>query len=605
LLASADGPLAPRVAAIFTLEQLLGRDAIAMLVKLAVDPGIREFALKALADRRENEASIPAQPFLDGLTDSNPRVRLQAVVALGRLSKAKAASALVARTADDDPLVAHVAVKALVALNAVPACLAALDPADPKLAPGAARALQAMHCTEAVDGLISKLANSPDSVIHRLAFKALCRLDHREAEYSGDWWTTRPDTSGPYYKPVAWEESKKIEWALSEALKQAKPGTSSELLIELTRNKVQLEGAGSVDIDLATLEPSARAAVVDLLFTRRSLPEKTIRYLEEIALSDKESPALRAKVLAGFIRQQRRSAFRLLAAIGQQSKLPDAVLDVWRDYLHDDAHVRRVSEYRRLAKDKEPSLREFGFTVLLTLELDPKTPAWARSDAEKAIESAWSNPRDAASLLKAIGRTDSMSYAFQVRNHLKDEHREVKEAAEFAAAMLDLNYETPSANRGPTIASLPFESIFTAAQTEQGNAKLGERVFQRQGCIACHTVALGQAPKGPSLLGIAERYKRPELIESILKPSAKLAQGFEPQKIATVDGRTFEGFVVRESGSEIELRDGQGRLMVISKKDIDARARGEVSIMPAGLADGLTVRDFSSLLAYLESLKSK
>ena len=54
------------------------------------------------------------------------------------------------------PLVAHVAVKALVALNAVPACLAALDPATPKLAPGAARALQAMHCPEAVDGLIGQ-----------------------------------------------------------------------------------------------------------------------------------------------------------------------------------------------------------------------------------------------------------------------------------------------------------------------------------------------------------------------------------------------------------------------------------------------------------------
>ena len=93
---------------------------------------------------------------------------------------------------------------------------------------------------------------------------------------------------------------------------------------------------------------------------------------------------------------------------------------------------------------------------------------------------------------------------------------------------------------------------------EKGDPKLGERLFQRQGCIACHTVAPGEAPKGPSLLGIAARYSRAELTESILKPSAKMAQGFEPQKIATVDGRTFEGFVVRESGDEVELRDVQG-----------------------------------------------
>ena len=90
-----------------------------------------------------------------------------------------------------------------------------------------------------------------------------------------------------------------------------------------------------------------------------------------------------------------------------------------------------------------------------------------------------------------------------------------------------------------------------------------------------------------------------------LEPSAKVAQGFEPQKIATVDGRTYEGFIVRESGDEVELRDVQGSATVLPKKDIDARARGEQSIMPTGLADPLTIHDFASLLAYLESLKSK
>ena len=167
------------------------------------------------------------------------------------------------------------------ALNAAPACLAALGPATPKLAPGAARALQAMHGAQAVDGLIKKLEESRDDAIRRLAFKALCRLDHREADYTGDWWTTRPDTSGPYYKPVAWEQTGKIERALGDALKRADSHSAGELLVELVRNKVELEGAAGVDIDLAGLEPSARAAVVDVLIVRRSLPERASRFLEE------------------------------------------------------------------------------------------------------------------------------------------------------------------------------------------------------------------------------------------------------------------------------------------------------------------------------------
>jgi putative heme-binding domain-containing protein len=138
----------------------------------------------------------------------------------------------------------------------------------------------------------------------------------------------------------------------------------------------------------------------------------------------------------------------------------------------------------------------------------------------------------------------------------------------------------------------------------KGDARLGERLFQRQGCIACHTVAPGEPAKGPSLLGISARYSRAELIESILKPSAKIAQGFEPQRFATVDGRTFEGFVTRESGDEVEIRDAQGGVILLPKKDIDERARGNVSVMPVSLVDPLTIPDLAALLGYLESLKA-
>ncbi len=200
-----------------------------------------------------------------------------------------------------------------------------------------------------------------------------------------------------------------------------------------------------------------------------------------------------------------------------------------------------------------------------------------------------------------------MAQAFQVRNRLDDRDPEVKAASEFAAAQLGLDRDpgAPGNDRGPTIASLPFETAAAAAIKEKGDPGLGERLFQRQGCIACHTVAPGEAAKGPSLLGISARYSRAELTESILKPSAKIAQGFEPQKFATVDGRIYEGFVVRESGDEVELRDAKGIATVLPKKDIEERARGTISIMPAGLADPLTIRDLASLLAYLETLKSR
>jgi putative heme-binding domain-containing protein len=604
-LARAEGPLAPRVAAIFTLELLLGRESIATLVKLTSEKALREFALRALADRKDDAASVPIEPFVDGLADANPRVRLQAVVGLGRLGKAAAAPAIVARTADLDPLVAHVAVKALVALNAAPACLAALGSATSKLAPGAARALQAMHNQQAVDGLIKTLEESPDGAIRRLAFQALCRLDHREAEYTGDWWTTRPDTSGPYFRPVAWEQTKKIERALANALTRADSHTASGLLIDLVRNKVELEGASAVDFDLASLEPADRGAVVDILVVRPSLPERATRFLESVAKSGGDAPAVRARALKGLLRRHDRTATRLLAAIAQNDTSPPELLDVWRDYLRDGGHARRVANFRGLAEDADPAVRELGYSVLLAVDAGPRTQERAKADAARAIDLAWKTEQGAASLLCAIGRTDSMKFAFQVRNHLEDQRAPVKAAAAYAAARLDLVGDAKGADRGPTIASIPFESVLAAASKETGDAKRGERLFQRQGCIACHTVAPGEAPKGPSLLGIAARYNRAELTESILRPSAKIAQGFEPQRFATVDGLSYEGFVVRESGDMVELRDVRGSATVLPKKEIDARAKGELSIMPVGLADPLTMDDFVSLLAYLQSLHAK
>ncbi len=93
--------------------------------------------------------------------------------------------------------------------------------------------------------------------------------------------------------------------------------------------------------------------------------------------------------------------------------------------------VRRggSSEIRRLAEDQDAARRELAYAVLLAVDGNPKAPVRAKTQAENAIEAAWKEPRLAATLLRAIGRTDSVKYAFQVRNHMKDQHADVKKAA--------------------------------------------------------------------------------------------------------------------------------------------------------------------------------
>ena len=155
------------------------------------------------------------------------------------------------------------------------------------------------------------------------------------------------------------------------------------------------------------------------------------------------------------------------------------------------------------------------------------------------------------------------------------------------------------------IAKLPYEQVIAAVQKEKGDPAVGAQLFERVGCINCHTVAKFEGPKGPYLGDIANRYSRLEMAESVLKPSAKIAQGFETQKFATVSGQTLEGFVVRESGDEVELRNSTGAVIVIPKSEIEERGKSEISVMPTGLADPLTPRELASILAYLESLRNK
>ncbi len=72
-----------------------------------------------------------------------------------------------------------------------------------------------------------------------------------------------------------------------------------------------------------------------------------------------------------------------------------------------------------------------------------------------------------------------------------------------------------------------------------------------------------------------------------------------------VKSDVLEGFVTRESDDEIEFRDITGTATVLKKRDVKSRGKRDTSMMPTALADALLPQDLASLIAYLESLKTK
>ncbi len=103
-------------------------------------------------------------------------------------------------------------------------------------------------------------------------------------------------------------------------------------------------------------------------------------------------------------------------------------------------------------------------------------------------------------------------------------------------------------------------------------------------------------------MDIGKRYKRNELAESVLKPSARIAQGFNTYSFITVDGRIIQGFFVSESAHDVQIKLTDGTSKTIRVDDIDERIKQPHSLMPQGLANNITPEQLADLLAYLESL---
>jgi putative heme-binding domain-containing protein len=153
------------------------------------------------------------------------------------------------------------------------------------------------------------------------------------------------------------------------------------------------------------------------------------------------------------------------------------------------------------------------------------------------------------------------------------------------------------------IANMDYAAALKETLASRGDAQRGEALFKAQSCAACHTTADGQTPRGPHLVDIGKRYKAEELAESILKPSEKLAQGYETYAFSTTEGRVYSGFVVSERAQATLIRDLTGVERELLKSEIEERVQRKESAMPEGLVVNLTPWQLADLIAYLQSLK--
>ena len=133
----------------------------------------------------------------------------------------------------------------------------------------------------------------------------------------------------------------------------------------------------------------------------------------------------------------------------------------------------------------------------------------------------------------------------------------------------------------------------------------GEAMFAAANCIGCHRFAGKGQTVGPDLSGVAGRFSRRDILESILVPSKAIGDKYRNLIISTDEGRVVTGALAGDDGETLYLMPDAtqpDQMISIPKQSIETQQFSLTSPMPTGALDTLTKDEILDLLAYLETV---
>jgi quinoprotein glucose dehydrogenase len=121
-------------------------------------------------------------------------------------------------------------------------------------------------------------------------------------------------------------------------------------------------------------------------------------------------------------------------------------------------------------------------------------------------------------------------------------------------------------------------------------------------CMRCHRVGeYGGGDAGPDLAGIGARESLEYLLESVIKPSAKIAKGFEIVSVTKTDGATIVGTLLTRDAAGVRLKTSEQDALLIPAAQVKS-VESAPSAMPEIAALVLTKVQIRDLVAGLAAL---
>jgi putative heme-binding domain-containing protein len=150
-----------------------------------------------------------------------------------------------------------------------------------------------------------------------------------------------------------------------------------------------------------------------------------------------------------------------------------------------------------------------------------------------------------------------------------------------------------------------------------GNAAHGRELFFGDGnCSSCHMVEGKGGRLGPDLTAVGAARTVESLVESVRRPSARLAWGLtEPTKefaqeyetvvVVTPDGREIRGVTLNEDEFSLQMMDTTEQIHLFEKDKLGSIRKSRESLMPSYDLAILSDSDLQDIIAYLLNVGMK
>ncbi len=592
-----------RIAAIYTIKQLLGTKSHAHLATLANDPAVAEHAIRALADRKTQLKKVPVAVFTTALKSKNSRVQVAAAVGLGRIGDTKAADALLAVA--NPPIV-----------DPLPALSPVMeeDVSEKPFHQSAIIEKKAVHTFD-VDitgwkelhltlgdggnGTGSDHGSWFDPVLVKKDGSIVKLTDLKWSKATQGWGKTRVG-----YSPTG----------AKLARKDGKPmtaGIGTHSIGSIIYKKLP---AGTVRFKCtAGLASTDHGGKVRFYVSNQPVTKLAGKGKQEIAEGPHAIPNS-AVVLPHVARKalvDMNAGDACIQAIGGVNQ-EGALMAL--NYMHDANVVDQLLEEFSKMKDSVSKQRVAKTLIRLANRekvYDGETWWSTRPDTRGPYyyPTAWEKTEKIAKVLVSAAKNGSAELKYVISELATKDRVELPGLPKAEATQVVVKDE-PKVNlkkimdKQGQVGEMSIEDVTIALGQTKGNRSKGKALFAQQGCVACHSLNKDEVQKGPYLGQIGGIMDADRIAMSILRPEQEISQGFKTVSITTKKGGAHVGFVTNRLSDQIEMRDIAGTVTTLKASEIASETLLPISMMPAGLANGMSMNDFASLVHFLADQKN-